>query len=193
MDLSYWYDCKGDDVVTWSSESMMSVEYLGHTTQAYSWRCHLPAVRHHLFVMACLLLCHPQVCEFLVYRVVFLLHMHLLVGYLTCSSLEQVCWMNKRMIFIICYTFYKGFPGGSVEKNPCANAGDTWDADLIPRSRRSPRVGNGNPLQYSCLENSMDRGAWWATVHGVSRVRHYMLLYLISTAHVYKSNQTFEW
>ena len=78
-------------------------------------------------------------------------------------------------------------------KNPCANAGDTGDADLIPRSRRSPGVGNGNPLQYSCLEDSMDRGAWWAIVHGVSRVRQYMLLYLISTAHVHKINQTFEW
>ena len=42
------------------------------------------------------------------------------------------------------------------------------DVTLIPRSVRSPRGGNGNPLQYSCLENTMDRGAWWATVHGVA-------------------------
>ena len=83
-----------------------------------------------------------------------------------------------------------GFPSGLVVKNQPANAGD---ADSIPGSGRSPGEGNGKPLQYSCLENPMDRGAWWATVHGVSRVRHYMLLYLISTAHVYKSNQTFEW
>ena len=48
-------------------------------------------------------------------------------------------------------------------KNPPANAGEV---NLIPGSERSPRVGNGNPLQYSCLENSMDRGAWWAAVHG---------------------------
>ena len=48
-----------------------------------------------------------------------------------------------------------GFPGGSVEKNLHANAGDV---DLIPGSGRSPEEGNGNPLQYSCLENSMDRG-----------------------------------
>ena len=41
------------------------------------------------------------------------------------------------------------------------------DSDLIPGSERSPGEGNGNPLQYSCLENSMDRGAWWAVVHGV--------------------------
>ena len=47
-----------------------------------------------------------------------------------------------------------------------ANAGDTRDAGLIPELGRSPGVGNGNPLQYSCLENSVDRGTWWATVHG---------------------------
>ena len=56
-----------------------------------------------------------------------------------------------------------------VVKNPPANAGDTGDADWIPASGRSPGIGNGNPLQYSCLENPMDRGAWWATVHGVTK------------------------
>ena len=54
-------------------------------------------------------------------------------------------------------------------KNMLANAGDTRDEDLIPGSERSFGVGNGNPLQYSCLENAMDRGAWWATVHGVPK------------------------
>ena len=54
-------------------------------------------------------------------------------------------------------------------KNPTANAGD---AGLIPGSGRSPGEGNGNPHQYSCLENSNDRGAWWAIVHGVTRVGH---------------------
>ena len=44
-----------------------------------------------------------------------------------------------------------------------------WDPSLIPGTGRSPREGNGNPLQYSCLENSMDGGAWWATVHGVTK------------------------
>ena len=57
-------------------------------------------------------------------------------------------------------------PGGSLVKNLPANTGD---AGLIPESRRYPGEGNGNPLQYSCLENSMDRGAWWATVHGVAK------------------------
>ena len=49
-----------------------------------------------------------------------------------------------------------------------ANAGDVRDADSIPGSGRSPGGGHGNPLQYSCLENPMDRGAWWATGHGVT-------------------------
>ena len=51
-------------------------------------------------------------------------------------------------------------------KNPPANAGDMG---LIPGSGRAPEEGNGNPLQYSCLENAMDRGAWQATVHGVTK------------------------
>ena len=54
-------------------------------------------------------------------------------------------------------------------KNPPANAGDTRDTDSIPGSGRSPGVGNGNPLQYSCLGNPMDREAWRATVHGVAK------------------------
>ena len=54
-------------------------------------------------------------------------------------------------------------------KNPLDNAGVTRDSGSIPELRRSPRGGNGNPFQYSCLEDSMDRGAWWATVHGVAQ------------------------
>ena len=56
-----------------------------------------------------------------------------------------------------------------VVKNPLAKVGDARDVGAIPGSGRSPGVGNGNPLQDSCLENSMDRGAWWATVHGVTK------------------------
>ena len=62
-----------------------------------------------------------------------------------------------------------GFPGGSAVKNPPANAGDARDAGLIPGSERSLGVGNDNPFQYSCLENSMNRGAWQAKVHGVTK------------------------
>ena len=53
-----------------------------------------------------------------------------------------------------------GFPGGSVVNNPPTNAEDTGDMDLIPGLEGSPREGSGNPLQYSCLENPMDGGAW---------------------------------
>ena len=56
-------------------------------------------------------------------------------------------------------------------KNPSANAADTGDPGSIPGLRRSRGGENGNPLQYSCLENSMDRGAWWAIVHGVAKSR----------------------
>ena len=59
-----------------------------------------------------------------------------------------------------------GFPGGSVVKNLPADAGDVGS---IPGSERSPGEGNGSPLQYSCLENPMDRANWWATVHRVAR------------------------
>ena len=61
-----------------------------------------------------------------------------------------------------------GFPGGSEVKASASNAGDLG---LIPGSGRSTGEGNGNPLQYSCLENPMNGGAWWATVHGVAKSR----------------------
>ena len=61
------------------------------------------------------------------------------------------------------------FPDGSVVKNLPVNAGDIRDSGLIPELGRSPGVGNGNLLQNSCLENSMDQGAWWTTVHVVTK------------------------
>ena len=64
---------------------------------------------------------------------------------------------------------YIGFPHSSVGKDSACNAGDPYS---VPGLGRSPGEGNGNPLQYSCLENPMDKGAWRATVHGVTRVRH---------------------
>ena len=60
---------------------------------------------------------------------------------------------------------YLGFPHGSVVKNPPAHAGDV---SSIPVSGRSPGEGNGNPLQYYCLRNAMDRRPWWAIVHGAT-------------------------
>ena len=78
-------------------------------------------------------------------------------------------------LFFVMMVGVKGSPGGAskehVVKNTPANAGDVRDSGSIPGSGRSPRGGHGNPLQYSCLENPMDRGAWWVTVRGVTRVR----------------------
>ena len=65
-----------------------------------------------------------------------------------------------------------GFPGGTVVKNLPLNAGDVREVGFIPGSGRSNGIGNGNPLQYPCLENPIERGAWQATVHGVTTVRH---------------------
>ena len=62
----------------------------------------------------------------------------------------------------------KGFPGGSDGKESVCNLGEL---DSVPGSGRSPEEGYANPLQYSCLENSMDRGVWWAVVHGVTKSR----------------------
>ena len=64
------------------------------------------------------------------------------------------------------------FFGGTVVKNLSANAGDSGDAGLIPGSGRSPGERKGNPFQYSCLQNPMDRGTWRAIVHGVAKSRH---------------------
>ena len=79
---------------------------------------------------------------------------HLSLGFLNCLSDLSEVW------------HVKGFPGGSVTKNPPVNAGD---ADSIPGWIRSHGGGNGNSLQYSCLENPMDREAWQATVHRVAK------------------------
>ena len=64
----------------------------------------------------------------------------------------------------------RAVPGDAVVKNPCASAGGARDVSSIPGLERSPGVGNGNPLQYSCLENSMDRGSWLAVVHGITEL-----------------------
>ena len=74
------------------------------------------------------------------------------------------CWQSVDHKCV--NTWASSGPSG---KNPLANSGDRRDTASIPGWGRSPREGNGNPPRYSCLENSMDRGAWWATVHGVAQ------------------------
>ena len=73
--------------------------------------------------------------------------------------------LSERKYISVFGFHFQGFPGGSVVKNLPANAGDTGS---IPELGRSPGGGNGTPLQYSCLGNPMDRGAWQAAVHGVA-------------------------
>ena len=73
--------------------------------------------------------------------------------------------ISRNLIYLVEILSHMGL----VVKNPPANAGDIRDMGLIPGSGRSHGEGNGNPLQYSCLKNSMDRGVWQATVHGVAK------------------------
>ena len=74
--------------------------------------------------------------------------------------------LNVGSTLIYFVTTLPGFPGGSDSKESAYNAGDMG---LIPRSGRSPEEGKGNPVQNSCLENFMDKGAWWAAVHGAAK------------------------
>ena len=90
-----------------------------------------------------------------------------LLGEMLCQ-----CFFIPKENFGLNYPSYlskSGFPCDSVVKNPPANAGNSGDAYLIPETGRSPRGGNGNPLQYSCLENLMDGGDWWVMVSGVTK------------------------
>ena len=81
----------------------------------------------------------------------------------TAFSDSLLYWSLKELAR---FMYHKGFPGDSVVKNLPVNAGQLG---LIPGSGRPPGGGNGHPLQYSCLENPMDGGAWWASVHGVAK------------------------
>ena len=87
-------------------------------------------------------------------------------NYKVWNSNENV--QSKKVIYLVSLSFNVDFPGAGVKNLP-ANAGDTGDLDLIPGLGRSSGEGNGNPFQYSCLGNPMDRGAWWSTVHGVTK------------------------
>ena len=79
--------------------------------------------------------------------------------------------LTLTMCFLLSALPCIGFPGGTVVKNSPASAGIIRDVGLIPESGKPPEEGNDKPLQYSCLENSIDKGAWWATVHGITKIR----------------------
>ena len=85
----------------------------------------------------------------------------------TSASVRTYPWWNTNYILARLHGIL-GFPGGAEVKNLPANAEDAGDTGSTPGLGGSPAEGNGNPLQYSCLENPMDRGAWWATVHGIA-------------------------
>ena len=104
------------------------------------------------------------------FPLVFLIFWPMLLIYFAFSYLEsKLGWINIKLILIIIVLILKplwGFPDNSVVKKSASNAGDR---SLIPGSRRYPGEGSGNLLQYPCLGNPMDRGAWWAAVHGSAK------------------------
>ena len=89
------------------------------------------------------------------------------------------------MSFHLSRSFLVSFSGSDGKVSACS----AGDLGLIPGSGRSPGEGNGNPLQYSCLENSMDRGAWYATVHGVAKSRTRLISLSFSTESLFSSYQ----
>ena len=91
-----------------------------------------------------------------------------------CAGQNSRAIVKWRQVYLDRYTFNWGFPDSLLGKESACNARDSGHAGSIPGSGRSPGEGLGNPLQYSSLENSMDRGAWCATVHGVARSRTYL-------------------
>ena len=82
---------------------------------------------------------------------------------------RKVCFVEAEQLFGLCHCC-SGFQVALVVKNPSANAGDVRDVGSISWLGRSPGGERGNPLQYSCLENPMDRGAWWVTIHEVAKI-----------------------
>ena len=86
-----------------------------------------------------------------------------------CLNISDLFSNVSAKYIYISISILMGFPGGAMVKNPCVNAGDTGEVSEIFGWAKSPGVGNGSPLQYSCLGNPMHRQAWQATVHGVTK------------------------
>ena len=124
----------------------------------------LPTLRSWSPLLPQILICKGSeeghgVCQLEVYS-------RLLLGLVSCSGPG-----GGYSVFTISHPLSQGFLDGLVGKESACNAAYRGAKGLIPGSGRSPGGGNGNPLQYSCLENSMNRGALWATVHGVTKSR----------------------
>ena len=100
----------------------------------------------------------------------------------------------RQSVFRCLFQFsIKGFPGGSVVKNLPANAGDAGDEGLIPGLGRCPGRGNGNPLQYCCLKNPMDRETWWAMIHGVTKSQTQLSDWVHSLSNYYSEDECVPW
>ena len=100
--------------------------------------------------------------------------------------------LSPKNYQLISSSNFTDFPGGSNSKESAYNAGDPG---LIPGSGRSPGEGNSNPFQYSCLENSMDGGAWWATVQGVAKSQTQLSDFTSQTPNkeILRKNKAGEW
>ena len=90
------------------------------------------------------------------------------------AKILEVTDPTPKIVGIILHSLASSFQVALVVKNPPADTGDKRDMGSIPESGKSPEGGHGNPLQFSCLKNSMDRRAWQATVHGVAKSRKQM-------------------
>ena len=98
---------------------------------------------------------------------------HLVTDKLAKTEVQQLDFIGKNYFqdgLLPSDMWFRGFPDGSEDKESTCNAGDTGDLGSVPGLGRSPGVGNGNLLKLSCLENSMDRGAWQITVNGVAEL-----------------------
>ena len=119
------------------------------------WLCHLWTV-----------LCLP--CQYLYFLTNTFFSLPYCISKISSTELKR---SGGRRHLCLVHGLSGGFPSGSSGKESACNASNTADPGSIPESGRYPGGGNGNPLQLSCMENPTDRGAWWATVHGVAKSR----------------------
>ena len=99
-------------------------------------------------------------------------HRLIFFGSVMIGALFSIRQIQRKVFALSKATICYGLSRWCVVKHLPPDAGDAGDEGLIPGSGRSPGGGNGNPLQYSCLENPTDRGPWWATVHRVTKIGH---------------------